>query len=116
MDRRAARARRRLRVALAAAVRAAFRDAQGSAAGTFECPVLSVSNSATTSSPKVHARLSGRGQTLGLAPDAPLPATHFLAISGGGDDGAFGSGLLVGWTDAGDRPQFDVVTGVSTGS
>jgi hypothetical protein len=55
-------------------------------------------------------------QSLGLSPDAPLPPTHFLAISGGGDDGAFGSGVLVGWTDAGDRPQFDIVTGVSTGS
>ena len=41
---------------------------------------------------------------------------YFLAISGGGDDGAFGAGLLVGWTDRGDRPVFDVVTGVSTGS
>ncbi len=41
---------------------------------------------------------------------------HFLAISGGGDDGAFGAGLLVGWSDRGDRPKFDVVTGVSTGS
>ncbi|MGA9199150.1 MAG: patatin-like phospholipase family protein [Pseudolabrys sp.] len=40
----------------------------------------------------------------------------FLAISGGGDDGAFGAGLLVGWSDRGDRPEFDVVTGVSTGS
>jgi len=41
---------------------------------------------------------------------------HFLAISGGGDDGAFGAGLLVGWSDRGNRPEFDVVTGVSTGS
>src|SRR5690242_5541223 len=41
---------------------------------------------------------------------------NFLAISGGGDDGAFGAGLLVGWSDRGDRPEFDVVTGVSTGS
>lgn len=41
---------------------------------------------------------------------------HFLAISGGGDDGAFGAGLLVGWSERGDRPEFDVVTGVSTGS
>jgi len=41
---------------------------------------------------------------------------YFLAISGGGDDGAFGAGLLVGWSDRGDRPEFDVVTGVSTGS
>jgi predicted patatin/cPLA2 family phospholipase len=40
----------------------------------------------------------------------------FLAISGGGDDGAFGAGLLVGWSDRGNRPEFDVVTGVSTGA
>jgi predicted patatin/cPLA2 family phospholipase len=39
-----------------------------------------------------------------------------LANSGGGDDGAFGAGLLVGWSARGDRPEFDVVTGVSTGS
>jgi hypothetical protein len=44
------------------------------------------------------------------------PVRNFLAISGGGDDGAFGAGLLVGWSDRGDRPEFDVVTGVSTGS
>lgn len=41
---------------------------------------------------------------------------HFLAISGGGDDGAFGAGLLVGWTERGDRPAFRVVTGISTGA
>jgi hypothetical protein len=57
-----------------------------------------------------------RRQALGVAPNAPLPPGHFLAISGGGDDGAFGSGVLVGWTEAGGRPDFDIVTGVSTGS
>lgn len=41
---------------------------------------------------------------------------NFLAISGGGDDGAFGAGVLVGWSERGDRPVFDIVTGVSTGS
>ena len=41
---------------------------------------------------------------------------RFLVISGGGDDGAFGAGLLVAWSARGDRPQFDVVTGVSTGA
>ena len=46
----------------------------------------------------------------------PLPPAHYLAISGGGDDGAFGAGLLVGWTQAGDRPTFKLVTGVSTGA
>ena len=61
--------------------------------------------------------LTRQKQALGLtAPDAPLPTAHFLAISGGGDDGAFGSGLLVGWTEAGDRPEFQMVTGVSTGA
>jgi predicted patatin/cPLA2 family phospholipase len=39
-----------------------------------------------------------------------------LAISGGGANGAFGAGLLVGWTAAGDRPNFRVVTGISTGA
>jgi predicted acylesterase/phospholipase RssA len=40
----------------------------------------------------------------------------FLSVSGGGSDGAFGAGLLIGWTESGTRPQFDVVTGISTGS
>lgn len=39
-----------------------------------------------------------------------------LASSGGGANGAFGAGLLVGWTAAGDRPNFRVVTGISTGA
>jgi predicted acylesterase/phospholipase RssA len=46
----------------------------------------------------------------------PLPPVSFLAVSGGGDDGAFGAGLLVGWTAAGNRPQFKAVTGISTGA
>lgn len=41
---------------------------------------------------------------------------HFLAISGGGDDGAFGAGFLNGWTVSGNRPEFNLVTGVSTGA
>ena len=41
---------------------------------------------------------------------------YFLALSGGGDDGAFGAGLLTGWSARGNRPSFDVVTGVSTGA
>jgi len=47
---------------------------------------------------------------------ADLPPAYFLAISGGGDNGAFGAGLLNGWTAAGTRPEFKVVTGVSTGA
>lgn len=46
----------------------------------------------------------------------PLPPAVYLAISGGGDNGAFGAGLLNGWTAAGTRPTFKLVTGVSTGA
>jgi len=42
-------------------------------------------------------------------------ASNLLALSGGGDDGAFGAGLLAGWTEHGTRPKFDLVTGVSAG-
>src|SRR5688572_24278591 len=45
-----------------------------------------------------------------------LPPLELLAISGGGDKGAFGAGLLNGWTAAGTRPTFKLVTGVSTGA
>ncbi len=52
----------------------------------------------------------------GVRRSADLPPLHFLAVSGGGEDGAFGAGLLNGWTEAGNRPRFDLVTGVSTGA
>lgn len=44
------------------------------------------------------------------------PVVHMLALSGGGSDGAFGAGVLTGWTARGDRPRFDIVTGVSAGA
>jgi len=44
-----------------------------------------------------------------------LLPTSYLAISGGGDNGAFTAGFLNGWSKAGTRPQFKLVTGVSTG-
>ncbi|MDP1840776.1 MAG: patatin-like phospholipase family protein [Reyranella sp.] len=40
----------------------------------------------------------------------------YLAISGGGASGAYGAGLLVAWSELGTRPEFKVVTGVSTGA
>jgi Patatin-like phospholipase len=51
-----------------------------------------------------------------LVANGRRPVVNFLALSGGGDDGAFGAGLLCGWTVAGTRPDFDLVTGVSTGA
>ena len=43
--------------------------------------------------------------------------THdFIALSGGGSNGAFTAGLMTGWTETGTRPEFELVTGVSTGA
>jgi hypothetical protein len=47
---------------------------------------------------------------------ANLPTAYYLAVSGGGDNGAFGAGIMNGWTEAGTRPEFRMVTGVSTGA
>jgi hypothetical protein len=52
----------------------------------------------------------------GLGPDAAMPRSNLLAVSGGGEDGAFGAGLLCGWSTTGARPTFNLVTGVSTGA
>ena len=41
---------------------------------------------------------------------------HYLSLSGGGADGAYGAGILVGWTAHGTRPEFTFVTGTSTGA
>ena len=47
-----------------------------------------------------------------------LPQSNgpWLALSGGGADGAFGAGVIVGWTASGKRPEFALVSGVSIGA
>jgi hypothetical protein len=40
----------------------------------------------------------------------------YLALSGGGGGGAYGAGVLNGWSESGSRPEFTVVSGVSTGA
>ena len=49
------------------------------------------------------------------ATPARKPAS-VLALSGGGSYGAFTAGVLNGWSRTGQRPEFDVVTGISTGA
>jgi hypothetical protein len=56
-----------------------------------------------------------RAETFDLDGDG-VPTYPLLALSGGGSNGAFGAGLLCGWTKTGKRPVFKVVTGVSAGS
>ena len=43
----------------------------------------------------------------------PNPTYPLLSVSGGGANGAYGAGLLCGWSQAGTRPEFKVVTGIS---
>jgi hypothetical protein len=57
-----------------------------------------------------------KAQLLMRYPETYGQAHNYLAISGGGQRGAFGAGLLCGWTAAGTRPEFTMVTGVSTGA
>ncbi len=63
-----------------------------------------------TESAVFKVKYAGRGRN-----GQPL-VTNVLALSGGADDGAFGAGLLAGWSAHGDRPEFDLVTGVSAGA
>jgi Patatin-like phospholipase len=70
-----------------------------------------------------HARfwLDGTAQELreffkGFAPNRPADNFDVLALSGGAYDGAYGAGVINGWTAAGNRPKFTLVTGVSAGA
>lgn len=57
-----------------------------------------------------------RGCVGPACPNGERPPANFLALSGGGEKGAFGAGLMVGWSESGQRPEFKLVTGVSTGA
>ncbi len=54
-----------------------------------------------------------------VAPNLPRRAgspRHILVLTSGGADGAFGAGVITAWTASGRRPQFDIVSGTSTGA
>ena len=81
-----------------------------------QCPLL-VDTQTDLIAQEVLAARERETQTLAQTGyQGPLPVSNLLAISGGSDSGAFGAGLLVGWTAAGTRPEFKLVTGVSTGA
>ncbi len=62
------------------------------------------------------ARVEALAGQIGERLWAASEGRSILALSGGGANGAYGAGLLVGWTESGTRPEFNVVTGVSTGA
>jgi predicted acylesterase/phospholipase RssA len=55
-------------------------------------------------------------RTFRVATTAQMPELELLALSGGAENGAFGAGLLCGWTEHGGRPTFELVTGISAGA
>jgi hypothetical protein len=61
-------------------------------------------------------RMPGLSRLAESPPQNGIPVVNYLAVSSGGDDGAFAAGLLVGWTRSARRPRFEIVTGVSAGA
>ena len=89
---------------------------------THEATVLGLSNARffidrpQDISAEQERALIREAKALGVLRGGTLPTAYLLSLSGGGDNGAFGAGLLVGWTAHGDRPKFKLVPGVSTGA
>jgi len=63
----------------------------------------------------IESMTAKREQLVRAGSDEKIPY-RALTLSGGGSRGAYGAGVLTGWTERGDRPQFDIVTGISTGA
>ncbi|KCZ88360.1 patatin-like phospholipase family protein [Hyphomonas johnsonii] len=91
-----------------------------------DAPVLDLSQHAYIAGFAPDVRMSGSDNTEFLARTATTlerlqarsgdDAIDILALSGGGAGGAFGAGAIVGLTQSGKRPEFEIVTGVSTGA
>lgn len=64
----------------------------------------------------IDAYLGELKRVVPLRDKQPAGTSYYLSLSGGGDNGAFGAGILTGWSKRGDRPVFDQVVGISTGS
>ncbi len=74
-------------------------------------------NSTPKSDPDVLAILPDFiGHEQSAKPPISKSSQNYLALSGGGNYGAYSVGLLNGWSASGTRPNFDVVTGISTGA
>ncbi len=63
-----------------------------------------------------HAAAARQMAIRGVSANTAMQHLDLLGISGGGENGAFGAGVLNGWSERGDRPSFFLVTGISTGA
>lgn len=82
-------------------------------------PIYAARQPAESYPPLEQPTIAGMGSALGPLANAAGPRTkpvHILAVCAGGAGSAFSAGALVGWTHAGTRPTFDVVTGASSGA
>lgn len=71
---------------------------------------------ASNASAPTASRNSPRSRWRRSRASAKQPDRTILCLSGGGSYGAYAAGVLSGWSQRGDRPTFDVVTGISTGA
>ncbi|MEM7746286.1 MAG: patatin-like phospholipase family protein [Pseudomonadota bacterium] len=62
----------------------------------------------------INQQVAERARKTGSLPNRGR--VDMLVLSGGGSDGAYGAGMMNGWTARGDRPEFALVTGISTGA
>ncbi len=76
--------------------------------------VANYPNAETRAAKSLAAALADGGKL--PPPPGPARPIKILAVSGGGQYGAYSAGVLVGWTQRGDRPDFDVITGISSGA
>ena len=67
-------------------------------------------------SPEVAPRVQQTPSDVRTVSETNREPSNVLVLSGGGANGAYTAGVLNGWTAAKNRPQFDVVTGISTGA
>ena len=84
------------------------------------CLLVALAAGCRTRELRPHPDAIARPQLTARPPAEPAtvgrPAKAVLALTGGGSYGAFSAGVLTGWSRSNTRPEFDVVTGVSTGS
>jgi predicted patatin/cPLA2 family phospholipase len=85
--------------------------------GTRTCPTCVVAPKAERSRSDEIEWLEERlARAFSPRADKKTDQNTMLMLSGGGGYGAWGAGLLNGWTQANGRPVFDAVMGVSTGA